>query len=371
MAWTRAERCRVEPVGVPSSVPRASSSAAPATPRVSPRTGRTRPRRGRLEPAARSSTEREPRTAGEVVLETKTADRAEYEVGDRVTLVMLPGDPPQRSVRRSWGSNRLRPGRGTASARCHAHRRSTPPPLRTCSCTSRTLHLRVRRRRRRRLRRGAARPCARGARGPTSSPAPRSSRSRRPRARSSRPAVLQHLSAGLRRRRALRRHLPDPQHFSMLVAQRTRELALLRALGASSGRSPAPFSWRQSPWACWGAIGMLLVWARAGPQARLRAFGLDLETGSWSSCRVPLSARWSSARCDPGRRLPPGPSCEPRSTGSGDARRHRDATPVPEWRALSGAVLTVLGVLASSEASWPGARGRHWSALACGRLSSA
>ena len=37
---------------------------------------------------------REPRTAGEVVLETKTADRAEYEVGDRVTLVM-PSDPPQ------------------------------------------------------------------------------------------------------------------------------------------------------------------------------------------------------------------------------------------------------------------------------------
>jgi putative ABC transport system permease protein len=37
---------------------------------------------------------RDPRTAGEVVLEAKTADRADYEVGDRVTLVM-PGDPPQ------------------------------------------------------------------------------------------------------------------------------------------------------------------------------------------------------------------------------------------------------------------------------------
>jgi len=37
---------------------------------------------------------REPRAADEVVLETRTADRAEYEVGDRVTLVM-PDDPPQ------------------------------------------------------------------------------------------------------------------------------------------------------------------------------------------------------------------------------------------------------------------------------------
>ena len=36
----------------------------------------------------------EPRSAGEVVLEIKTAERAGYEVGDRVTLVM-PGDPPQ------------------------------------------------------------------------------------------------------------------------------------------------------------------------------------------------------------------------------------------------------------------------------------
>ncbi|HEU0214024.1 MAG TPA: ABC transporter permease [Jiangellaceae bacterium] len=41
---------------------------------------------------------REPRTADEVVLEAKTADRAEYEVGDQVTLVM-PGDPPQLRAR--------------------------------------------------------------------------------------------------------------------------------------------------------------------------------------------------------------------------------------------------------------------------------
>jgi putative ABC transport system permease protein len=41
---------------------------------------------------------REPRTAGEVVLEAKTADRAGYGVGDQVTLVM-PGDPPQLRAR--------------------------------------------------------------------------------------------------------------------------------------------------------------------------------------------------------------------------------------------------------------------------------
>jgi putative ABC transport system permease protein len=41
---------------------------------------------------------REPRAAGEVVLEAKTADRAQYEVGDQVTLVM-PSDPPQLRAR--------------------------------------------------------------------------------------------------------------------------------------------------------------------------------------------------------------------------------------------------------------------------------
>lgn len=70
--------------------------------------------------------------------------------------------------------------------------------------------------------------------------------------------------------------------FSMLVAQRTKEFALLRALGASAGSSPDPWSWRPSSSAssarCWASPPASACrncctwpWARSGSRCRAAA----------------------------------------------------------------------------------------------------
>jgi putative ABC transport system permease protein len=80
--------------------------------------------------------------------------------------------------------------------------------------------------------------------------------------------------------------------FSMLVAQRTRELALLRALGASRARSPARCCWRPR---CSGVVGSTVgllgglgiaaalraLFATFGPDAR-RQPGVRADTVAWS-----------------------------------------------------------------------------------------
>jgi putative ABC transport system permease protein len=74
--------------------------------------------------------------------------------------------------------------------------------------------------------------------------------------------------------------------FSMLVAQRTRELALLRALGPAARRSRGRSCSRRSSWACLGsAVGL---GAGFGIASALRAlfgrFG-SRSTAAWCSTR--------------------------------------------------------------------------------------
>ena len=106
--------------------------------------------------------------------------------------------------------------------------------------------------------------------------------------------------------------------FTVLVAQRTRELALLRALGAARGRSCWPSSVRRSSSGCspaWsGSVGGVLV--AAGLRALIEALGggglvtvacrffrARSSSASWSA----RSSPWSRRSCPAVRasRIPP------------------------------------------------------------------
>lgn len=137
--------------------------------------------------------------------------------------------------------------------------------------------------------------------------------------------------------------------FSMLVAQRTRELALLRALGASRRQvTRSVLGEALVVGLVGGLIGMgagLLI--ALGLKAAFAAFGLEIETGAlvfrprtavWSlviGVGVTLVAAYLPAR---------------RASRVAPVAAMRDDTAMParslKWRTVAGIVLAVVGVLA-------------------------
>lgn len=136
--------------------------------------------------------------------------------------------------------------------------------------------------------------------------------------------------------------------FSMLVAQRTRELALLRALGASRRQvTRSVLGEALVVGLVGGLIGMGAgVLIALGLKAAFAAFGLEIETGSlvfrprtavWSmviGVGVTLVAAYLPAR---------------RASRVAPVAAMRDDTAMPQrslkWRTVAGIVLAVVGVL--------------------------
>ena len=135
--------------------------------------------------------------------------------------------------------------------------------------------------------------------------------------------------------------------FSIIVAQRTRELALFRALGASRRRSPARCWWRRwsSDWSAprSGCCSVSALAARA--EGAVRG---DRHRPGRGRPGLPVAngGRRLRGRCagDPARRVPAGPARPP---GCRRSRRCATTSSIPESsmrrRLIGGAALTAVG----------------------------